>query len=147
MQNPNDSLFALEFDHQASAYIVQSAKWSRFLAILWFVLCGIFVIACLITIVTTIDRQTTLTTYDMGGQVALGVTLLWFIVILVGNIFRYRFAIRAIRAIRDTDQQMLVSSLGQLRLYTKYCGIISIIGIVLFIAGTIINAFADTSAL
>ncbi|WP_315822003.1 hypothetical protein [Paraflavitalea speifideaquila] len=47
MDQTNDSLFGLEFDLQAAAYITESAKWSRFLAIVWFVICGFIVLAAL----------------------------------------------------------------------------------------------------
>ena len=43
-QTPMSNLFDLQLDHEASTYLVESARWARFLSILGFVMCGLLVL-------------------------------------------------------------------------------------------------------
>jgi hypothetical protein len=141
MEKPIDLLAGLEFDQQASAYIAHSAKWSRFLAVFWYVIGGLWAISAVIAIITDLDKPKTESGY--GELTAMIFMLLWAIAIIVGNVFRWRFASQAIRALRETDQQLLLGSLKQLKLYTKYCGILSIVSVALTITVVLITIFAD----
>jgi len=137
MEQKDESLFALEFDHQASAYIVQSAKWSKFMSIVWFVLCGLIVLASFFigsllnasANTARVDRA-----YSAGYQI--GIILCYIImaaILLVPNILRYQFAVKALRAVRDSDQQSLNDSLRKLGTYNKYWGILTIIVLAIYI--------------
>lgn len=131
MEQNDASLFSLEFDHQASAYITESAKWSKFLAIVWFILCGLMVIVALFagSFMASAGLMGGIggaSSAYMGGIIT-AVYLVIAAIQLVPNIFRYQFAVKALKAIRNNDQQALVESLGKLKAYNKYWGILTII--------------------
>ena len=140
MEHRSNDLFVLEFDHQASAHILQSAKWSRFLAVGWFVMCALMVFGSIITVAGE-------THVSSDKQLGLLCLLAWVAIQVVANVFRFRFAKRAIKAINNTDQEMLVGSLNQLRIYNKYWGIVSIIGIALFLLMFALGMFSVISGL
>jgi len=140
MEHRSNDLFVLEFDHQASAHILQSAKWSRFLAVVWFVMCALMAFGAVITVATE-DKV------SADKELGLFCFLAWVAIQLVANIFRFRFAKRAINAINNTDQEMLIASLNQLRIYNKYWGIVFIIGIALFLLMFALGMFSVITGL
>lgn len=132
MEQTNESLFALEFDQQAASYISESAKWSRFLAIVSFVFLGLFILGILFAgsfIMSTLSGGSM--SYGSAGSGLGGLIIFIYLVIAVvltiPNIFRYQFATKALRAIRNNDQALLNESLGKLKTYNKYWGILTII--------------------
>lgn len=129
MEQTNDNLFGLEFDHQAAAYITETAKWSKFMSIVWFILCGLFIIFAVFAgnmIASLSSGMTGLSGAGMGGFVTV-VYLVLAAIQLVPNIFRYQFANKALQAIRNNDQPLLNESLGKLKTYNKYWGIVTIV--------------------
>ncbi|AXY78273.1 hypothetical protein D3H65_31635 [Paraflavitalea soli] len=130
MEQSNESLFALEFDHQAASYITESAKWSRFLAIVWFIICGLFVLFALFagSLIASLYSNTL---YGGAGAGIGGMMIVIYLILaaiqVVPNIFRYQFATKALRAIRTNDQALLNESLGKLKTYNKYWGVVTII--------------------
>ncbi len=133
MEQSNESLFALEFDQQAASYITESAKWSRFLAIVWFILCGLFILFALFagSLIASLYSSTPLWwSWGRGRFGRYDGSLLYLIfaaIQVIPNIFRYQFATKALRAIRTNDQALLNESLGKLKTYNKYWGILTII--------------------
>lgn len=135
MEHRSNDLFVLEFDQQAANHILQSAKWSRFLAIVWLVSCALTIIG----VVIGLSYESYVGQDEIIGLVCL---LAGIAVQVIANIFRFRFAKRAVKAIHDADQELLVSSLNQLRLFNKYWGIVFIIGIALFVVLFILGALS-----
>jgi low affinity Fe/Cu permease len=138
MEQTNESLFALEFDQQAASYITESAKWSKFLAIVWFVLCGLFIIFAIFagSLIANLYSGMSYGVSGVGAGMGGLVTALYLIfaaIQVIPNIFRYQFATKAIRAIRNNDQALLNESLGKLKTYNKYWGIVTIIIISIYV--------------
>ncbi len=130
MEQSNESLFALEFDQQAASYITESAKWSRFLAIVWFILCGLFILFALFagSLIASLYNNTLYGGAGAGlGGMMVVIYLIFAAIQVIPNIFRYQFATKALRAIRTNDQALLNESLGKLKTYNKYWGILTII--------------------
>jgi hypothetical protein len=133
MEQTNESLFSLEFDQQAASYITESAKWSRFLAIVSFVVCGLFVIFAIFAGSLIANLYSSMPSYGASGLAAgmggllTAVYLVIAAIITIPNVFRYQFATKALRAIRNNDQALLNESLGKLKTYNKYWGILTII--------------------
>jgi uncharacterized membrane protein len=136
MEQSNESLFGLEFDHQAAAYITESAKWSRFMSIVWFILCGLFIIFAIFagSMIASLGSSMTGGIYGAGmGGFVTALYLVLAAIQLVPNIFRYQFATKALQAIRNSDQSLLNESLGKLKTYNKYWGIVTIIILSIYI--------------
>ena len=130
MEQSNESLFALEFDQQAASYITESDKWSRFLAIVWFILCGLFILFALFagSLIASLYNNTLYGGAGAGlGGMMVVIYLIFAAIQVIPNIFRYQFATKALRAIRTNDQALLNESLGKLKTYNKYWGILTII--------------------
>lgn len=130
MEQTNDNLFGLEFDHQAAAYITETAKWSRFLAIVWFILCGLIILGAIFagSLIASMGGGMGygFSTAGMGGMIT-AIYLILAAIQLIPNIFRYQFATKALQAIRNNDQVLLNESLGKLKTYNKYWGIVTIV--------------------
>jgi hypothetical protein len=138
MEQNDSSLFSLEFDHQVSAYVTESAKWSKFLAIVWFVLCGLMAIFAMFAGSLLASSASLMGGVSggigayMGGFITV-IYLVMAVITFIPNLFRYQFAVKALRAIRNNDQQTLVESLSKLKSYNKYWGILTIIILAFYI--------------
>ncbi|WP_315822004.1 hypothetical protein [Paraflavitalea speifideaquila] len=62
---------------------------------------------------------------------------------LIPNIFRYQFATKALKAIRNNDQVLLNESLGKLKLYNKYWGIVIIVIIAFYVLAFLLQLLAS----
>ncbi len=144
MEKNIDVLSTLEFDHQVSDHLFKTAKWNRILAIFWFVLCGLFALLLILSLAGTLDRNGA---PGFGMIVFIGTSLLWIVAMFIASVLRYRFAVRTMRAIRESDQQLLVNSLGQFRLYGKYMTIMTMIATALVLLGVGVSVVEDMSAL
>ena len=131
MEQTNENLFGLEFDQQAASYITETAKWSRFLSIVSFVFLGLFILGILFAGSLIISTLSGGMSYDSAGSsfggLIISIYLVIAVILTIPNIFRYQFATKALRAIRNNDQTLLNESLGKLKTYNKYWGILTII--------------------
>ena len=128
MEQSTRSIFSLELDQQSLQSLNETAKWSKFMAIVWFIVCGLsvlfFILATVITASVTVGKTPL--------EVLEGITGLIMVLVLVAievvpNVFRYKFADKMIKAIRLGDQEMLNGSLNNLRFFSRYWGIVTII--------------------
>jgi len=141
MEHTSTSLLDLQIDQQCAAYLMETAKWNKFLAIVWFIICG------LMAIVSLFAGSMIATMYGsipgmgdsmsmMGSSGGILVTVIYLAITamqLIPNIFRYKFAVKAMAAIRGNDQVQLNQSLNQLRKYSKFWGILTIVIIAFYI--------------
>lgn len=144
-QQTNESLFGLEFDHQAAAYITESAKWSRFMSIVWFILCGLIIVIAIFagSLIASVGGgfSSGFSSAGLGGFVTV-IYLVIAAIQLIPNIFRYQFATKALQAIRNSDQALLNESLGKLKTYNKYWGILTIIIISFYVLAFLFGIMA-----
>lgn len=142
MQETNENLFGLEFDHQASAYIVETAKWSRFLAIIGFICCGLILLGAIgVGTVSNYAGSGLASDFYAAGMGGFVVILYICLAALCffPNLFRYQFATKALRAIRDNDQPLLVESLAKLKSLHKFLGILTIIMVSFFVLSILLQ--------
>lgn len=148
------NVFDLQMDQQCLAYLLETAKWNKFLAIVWFVLCGLFAIFSIFAGGLLSTFYSSMPGMEMGGLGAgmgVMVTIIYLLmtaVYLIPNFWRYKFSVQAIRAIYGNDQVLLNDSMNNLRKYSKYWGILTIIIIslyVLIILFAIIGAAAGST--
>src|SRR6478752_8650580 len=116
------NVFDLQMDQQCLSYLLQTAKWNKFLSIVWFVLCGLFIILALF--IGTIMSAMNASFEDAPGMEGFGMFgagmgvfvsafyLLITAIYLIPNFWRYKVSVQAIRAIYNNDQVMLNSSMN-----------------------------------
>lgn len=145
-QQSSENLFSLEFDQQAASYITETAKWSRFLSIVSFIVCGLFILIAIFagSMIASFGAATPgFSAAGLGGFVTV-IYLIFAAIWLIPNIFRYQFAVKALQAIRNNDQALLNESFGKLKTYNKYWGILTIIILgfyaLIFLFGLLVGA-------
>lgn len=133
--NQTTALFSLNIDPVTKAHLSETAKWARFLAVVGFVLLGLFLLGGIAVALFT-DRP--LDTYGGSGAFsAFGVgisfvfllaSVIWFFPLL----FLFRFGSRMRTALNGNDQNALNTSFQNLKICVRYVGIITIIIIALY---------------
>ncbi len=121
------NLFEFSIDPTAAGYLKDAARWAKFLSIIGFIFCGLFIIFAL-----TASSIFAL----MLGNLVPGMT--WFmsivliicaLVYLFPCLFLYRFASKAQTAIRSQDPTLLSESFKNMRSLFRFLGILTIIGL------------------
>lgn len=131
----SDNVFDLQMDQQCLSYLLETAKWNKFIAIVWFVICGLFTIFAFFAgaIFSAMYGNMPGMEYSlaaMGSAFGVMMTIIYLImtaIYLIPNFWRYKFSVQAIRAIYNNDQVMLNASMNNFRKYSKYWGILTII--------------------
>jgi len=148
METSTTSLFELQVDHEATVYLKDAARWAKFLAIMGFVFCGLFVLIGLFAgsfMATMYGTMNTGRAGIMGGAfftiIYIGLALLYFFPCL----YTFNFAKKMQMALRSNDQLQLNQSLRNLKACYRYMGILMIIGLCFWglaiVAGVIGSAF------
>ena len=131
---PHESgLFGLNIDQASRMHLLETAKWGRFLAILGFVFCGLFVVVGIFmtTMFSTMDR-----TYgtDMPAGFARTFGPAFFFVYLVLAVmyffpclFLLRFSNKMRIALTADNQSELTASFQNLKVLFRYIGILMIV--------------------
>jgi hypothetical protein len=143
-QNTNTSLFDLHIDPQSSAYLGETAKWAKFLAILGFVLCGICV---LVAIFAGSFLAGALSRYGQGGGMIGGaffsvIYILLALLYFFPCLYLYNFASKMQVALRNNDQEQLAQSFRNLKSCYKFLGILMVIMLSFYALALIIGIFA-----
>ncbi len=129
----NTNVLELQFDNSSQILLRDSAKWAKFLSIAGFCLCGIFILigvfagAFFSTLQTNPYNDPT-TSRAMGG-IMTATYIVMAVIYFFPFFFLFKFGTKMQTAIRNNDQQSLVNSLGNLRAYFRFIGILVIIGI------------------
>ncbi|RYG08796.1 MAG: hypothetical protein EOO07_25010 [Chitinophagaceae bacterium] len=143
----SNNLFELHVDHNGSSFLREIAKWSKFLAIVGFVMMGLTLLA-IIFAGSTMATLFTSSAYGGAGEtigmiylvVVVAILLLYFFPCL----YLFKFATKMQVALRNNDQDTLNSSFENLKSCFKFVGIFTII--ILSIYG-LIFVFAFIAAL
>lgn len=141
MEQTSNSLLDLQLDQPTASYLLEAAKWNKFLAIVWFIICGLMAVFSLFagSFIATFYRSMPGMNESMGMMSAGGgiVLTIFYLLLtalyLIPNFWRYRFAVQAIAAVRGNDQVQLNLSLNNLRKYSKFWGILTIIIIAFYV--------------
>lgn len=144
------SLFELQIDEEGIGHLSEMARWAKFLSIVGFILCGLFVMGAVLAASMTsgwysypnsgnLIRQTV-------GYSSLLVSLLYIVISLLyffPLLYLYNFSTKMQAALRNNDQQNLNTSLDNLRSCFKFVGILTIIILSFFVLITIIVVSAS----
>ena len=135
------NLFDLQVDHHAAAYIKDTTRWAKFLAIVGFVMSGIFLIIFIYYVSTLLNFNTARGEGHPPYSYYSGITLLTYLLMAILSFFPclylLRFASRMQRALRNNDQEELNDSFRNLRACLRFVGILTVISLGLMITGII----------
>ena len=120
----------LALDQVARSYLMETARWARFLAIVGFVMIGILVIASFFigAMMSTLPEF-----QDIPGFAGLGgtfITVLYLIFALIyffPTLYLYRFATKTKNALEIMSSEALNGGLENLKSTFKYMGILMLI--------------------
>jgi hypothetical protein len=124
---------SLVIDDAASYHLLETAIWGKFLAIVGFVLCGLFVLLGFGASAIFSSLGSYYGNAFSGNTVFLGVfyalfSLLYFFPCL----YLYRFSVKMKLAIATSSQELLVESLSQHRRMYRFVGILTIIAMSIY---------------
>jgi len=133
------SLFSLSIDPLTKAHLLETARWARFLAIMGMIslaLMIVFGVVYSIWISSTMDSMQNRVGFQSQKMystgLAAGSAFLFIIMAAVGFfplLYMFRFASQMRTALYGNDQEKLNASFFNLKRYFRYLGIITIIGI------------------
>jgi Family of unknown function (DUF5362) len=146
MENNDSSLFELQIDQPVTSYLSETAKWGKFLAIIGFIGCGLFLLVGIFA-GSFMASLNSLEGVGMSSSIMMalyiGLALLYFFPCL----YLFNFATKMQKAIRSNDQIQLTESFKNLKSCYKFMGILMIIILALygliFIGGIIIAAMSN----
>ena len=132
MDSQNTNLFELQIDASAQSYLRETAKWAKFLAIIGFICCGLLILGGIFaaSIFATMGGMTSQLGSPMAAGMGAMLTVVYICIALVyffPCLFTYRFGSQMQAALRSNDQQLLLSSLRNLKAVYKFIGILTII--------------------
>ena len=128
MEQHSGNLFELQVDPSSSNYLSETTKWSKFLAIVGFVMCTIFMIMGIMMAITFSTDMAGVGLY--GAGFGIGIAMVY---IILGALYFFpclyllRFAIRMQTALRSNDQNSLVAGFANLKSCFKFMGILTIV--------------------
>ena len=129
MERQTVNLFDLQIDHQSSSFLTEIARWGKFLSIMGFIFCALFVLVGIFggaTLSSLMDTQ-------MGGSGIIGgyfFTIVYLVVALIfffPCLYLFKFSTRMQLALRTNDQVQLNFSLRNLKSLFRYMGIYTIV--------------------
>ncbi len=137
MEQQSIGLFELQLDDVALSALTETAKWNKFMAIVWFVLCGLLAIGSVFMgfYIASAAFTDTSPLSGVGGAFVSIFYLFITAIQFIPNIFRYRFSVKMLNAIRNSDQALLIESLNNLKYYSKYWGIVTIVVVSIYALG------------
>ena len=135
-QNLTPNTFALQVDGGNIPYLTEAAKWAKFLAIMGFIFCALFVLLGIFagSIMSGFMGQTSSSFGSeasglaaMGTGVIAAVYIILALIYLIPCIYLFNFASKMQTALRNNDQVNLNTSFRNLKSCFKFWGIMMII--------------------
>jgi hypothetical protein len=148
-QNQDTSLFGLNLDPTGKNHLAEAAKWAKFLAVVGFIMCalivllGIFAGSLLTSFSSRYSRydEPEINTGGLGVVMAV-VYVLMALLYFFPCLFLFHFASKMKAALLSNDQNTLNSSFQNLKKTFRYVGILTIIGLSLFVLSMIVQLAA-----
>ena len=130
--NPN--MFDLQIDQPGLNFLGEAARWTRFLSILGFILCGLTALGALFLGSYMSGMMSTLygTTGIFGGAFFTVVYLLVALLLFFPTLYLFNFSSKIRKALAGNDQVLLTESFKNLKSFFKFHGVMAIIVISLY---------------
>ena len=127
-------------------YLAEAGKWANFLAIVGFIVCGLFLIMALFigTLFSALSSfSTTASPMPSGFAPVLTVVFILFDVLyFFFPYYLYQFAGRLKRGLAIMDSDQLAESFGKLKSFFKLCGIVTIVMLCIYALEIVVVFFA-----
>ncbi|MDR0791843.1 MAG: DUF5362 family protein [Chitinophagaceae bacterium] len=145
MENQSALFDDLQIDLQGRDYLKETAKWSKFLAILSFIGAGFMLLLSFFagTLFSSM-RYETGSIYRVPGM-GVGLFFIYLIVavlIFIPNLYRLKFANQCLSALDSNDQALLTSSFSNLKSFNKFYGIAMIVYLAICVLAFVIAILA-----
>jgi len=151
MEQQNDQLFGLSLDATSRRFLTETAKWARFLSVIGFIICVLMILGGIAFAVFLNNSNNVFDKYgstqlqfgDMGrmlGFFYILIAILYFFPCLYLN----RFSNKMTTAIRSEDQASMNAGFENLKSLFKFCGVMTIIVIAVYIIAFVIGVGAAT---
>ncbi|HXD78539.1 MAG TPA: hypothetical protein VN616_12065 [Puia sp.] len=137
MEENKAELLGMHLDYQGGITLKETARWSKFLAIVGFAGLGVFVLAMLAagSLLARYFRQLTgIENAGMGLALAFALIVLAIAVILV--VLLYRFSALTRQGIETQDQVTFNNGLNSLRIYFMINGVLGVLSLISTIYST-----------
>ena len=150
MEQTNQNLFDLQIDHQSNSYLSEAAKWGKFLSIMGFIFCALFVIVALFAGTAIATSMSSFSATSSGAGVMSGtiVTVVYILIALVyffPCLYLFNFSSKMQAALRGNQQDVLNTSFRNLKSCFKFMGVLMIIMLCFWILAIIVAIGAAVS--
>ena len=146
MEQNQESLFGLNIDQMIRSHLTETARWTKFLAIVGFIMCGLILIGGIFfaTRINTLSNQYGYyrNTPGPGGMGALGIVIyvLIAVVCFFPPLFLFRFSDKMKTALAANNQVDLTTSFQNLKVYFRYIGVLTIIALAFYLLAILVIA-------
>lgn len=139
MENQNESLLGIGVDDVTQSHLISIAKWNRFLAIVGIAMSALCILimlfggSFLLSGLSALGTRSGNTTYNASMFTGLFVVYaILGVIFLIPCIYRLNFSNKMLKALAGNDQQLFNESFSNLKIYSQYWGILTIILIVIY---------------
>lgn len=143
-QPSNEPLFGLQVDYDSGNLFNEAVKWSKFLAVFYFVCIGLSVLGLAFASTFLIQGFSTympgLGLESLGGLI-MGVIVLVLLIFTYTTILLYRFSTLVKQGIEQQNQATFNSGLKNLKTYFLIYGVFTLIALVFNVVGFIGDLF------
>jgi hypothetical protein len=148
--NTSENLFELQIDAQSNGYLLQAAKWAKFLAIIGFIFCGLLVIYGIFAgaVFSSLSRMNPESSApfgnfaNVGGAFFLTFAIVGAILYFFPCLYLFRFGSKMQTALKNNDQNYLTNSFGNLKSFYKFLGILTIVVLAFYLLLFLIGMIA-----
>src|SRR6187551_2102098 len=113
----SNNLFELHVDHNGSSFLRETARWTKFLAIMGFVMIGLMLLVILFagSTITTMFSAAAGEAGKFYGMIYIGVIAAIMLIYFFPCLYLFRFATKMQVALRNNDQDTLNASFENLK--------------------------------
>ncbi len=130
----NESIFGFGLNNSAKDYLRSTAKWQKFLSWVNIICLSIGILFCFFGSSFWLDRMSGYRSGDFGYlQFVFVFYAIILIIILIPNFYRLSFANKCIKSIESSDEEMLSESFKNLKTYSTFWGILTIIFMAIYV--------------
>ncbi len=133
-QNQDSTLFNIGVDHIGKSHLAETAKWAKFFAILGFISCGLIVLIGIFfgSFFNMFSSYSQSPYSDFSASSGLGAAMAVFYIVFAliyffPCLFLFRFATKMKTALAANDQELLNTSLQNLKATFRFIGILTIV--------------------
>jgi len=124
-----------ELTSESVAYLLRTAKWSKFLAILGFIMTGLLIIAGLMMsfVLNSVENEMVPLNMPFSPKILSFFYVTVAVISMIPVIFLNSFSNNAVKAVRFSDTEKMTTSLKNLKNLFVFLGISTIVMLALYI--------------